>query len=163
MVRPMSSVTSRMLAAASTLSLLGFSLFWESMAVETVEKKFSTFKRKWKRALMGRFKTLAGSFPLFSCYIVYLGLDSFLHYGTVKGKKVFVESEQIFQIWLELVDHITNLILDTSLMLWCWNVGLNTCQLNSQFIIKISFINKLSVYHKNISLINSQFIIKIFH
>ena len=44
MVRPMSSVTSRMLAAASTLSLLGFSLFWESMAVETVEKKFSTWE-----------------------------------------------------------------------------------------------------------------------
>ena len=44
MVRPMSSVTSRMLAAASTLSLLGLSLFWESMAVETVEKKFSTWE-----------------------------------------------------------------------------------------------------------------------
>ena len=47
---------------------------------------------------MGRFKTLVGSFPPFSCYIVYLGLDSFLHYGTVKGQEVLVESEQIFQI-----------------------------------------------------------------
>ena len=42
MVRPMSSVTSRMLAAAATLSLLVFLVLWDSMAVETVEKKFST-------------------------------------------------------------------------------------------------------------------------
>ena len=43
-VRPMSSVTSRILEAAATLSLLGFSALWESMAVETVEKKVSTWE-----------------------------------------------------------------------------------------------------------------------
>ena len=45
MVRPMSSVTSRILAAASTLSLLVFFALCESIAVETVEKKFSTFRK----------------------------------------------------------------------------------------------------------------------